>query len=1222
MDSLPHCPLIIKASFERLPTARRITFPSCRGVDIGLFKSKIAQSFSLPPTSTNHQITYQDDDGDVNVIDSLSDLIEAILYFSPTDEDDGASVYSSSTSGAGGGGKKVTMRVTVGVEYDGPSLSEGGSLVNGTSGRESASGWSESQSQSWMSESGDGDAFSMSFGGGAGTSRSGSVMGGASSRGREMDERSEMSDWRGPRHGGHGGGPGGGRRHGKGRHRSRSRSRERYHHNSFPPPHPDNQWRDRDMHKPPPRPGYPHPSASYPAFYPSPPGPSYPHARPPPPPPPHAHSNPYAPPPPPMNQWNYSQPQSYPQPPHRHGPGPRHPHPHSKASGSYHHPPSPSQDPNLNAMLSILRPDNIRKGSGSGSGSSSGGSRASGGSGGGRSGSGGSGSGTGTAATSPGQNALANPNNGNAAMGGLGMAANGAGQGKGKRSVSPISFDYSITHSTGTGRTPALTADNGSTISSRQNSLPLGPQSAPEEEFEVEIAVTEEPSSATDRLERRSLLSKSHLSSLPNYLLRCSNCKNNMEQIRYVCTSCGPLLPKDEDEDDDEEVGTTREEYPKVVHVPEQGPLQPGVHVIPVHIEDGSELASRDLRRDFETLDEAGEGGLVTGGYELCAMCIESEGLKHALACAEKEKSSSGSSSGASANGVDEGEGSVISGSGRGSVLRHVFGEVMKSEEGEWREVEYADVVRCSICGTGPILHNRFKCLSCPKFELCLNCYRRIEDIHPVHAFLAVPDRPAPPPRFVELSPSGPGEASSTVDSQSVTSEQFREAILRARGIRGSPDASFSSSGSGSGSSTGVYERNGRSELPVMPLSGPQKHVDVMCFGCLAEIVGPRFHCAVCPSFDLCAKCESISPPISSPDGYHDQTHILLKIIVPVEPEALAEANDRARRLTEGGRDDDSASSSRRRRGGGWEERERWDLERRERPDFRFHDFPYGHGPPFGPPHHFWGHHPPPHRRHHGPPPPPPVYLINAGGMNNGQVSAALALEPMTFRRPGEGDSVFVHDDVLCNGCDRAIVGMRWLCANCSTDPSYNLCEDCEKSSQIIHDPLHAFLRLPRPLERPLPRLPRLLPILYQQTIGSGSDGGSSVRQFSSRDRGSQAGSGVGGSNGAGGRDDRSAIELRTFNSIGGSQEEEIMHKAVICDFCMKSIKGAWMCCACCAGCYDLCYDCLQNEKISHDQRHVFLKLIRPVDMVHFKELTNLHAATPRALLGKLLLYD
>lgn len=48
----------------------------------------------------------------------------------------------------------------------------------------------------------------------------------------------------------------------------------------------------------------------------------------------------------------------------------------------------------------------------------------------------------------------------------------------------------------------------------------------------------------------------------------------------------------------------------------------------------------------------------------------------------------------------------------------------------------------------------------------------------------------------------------------------------------------------------------------------------------MLDIVGARFHCAVCDSVDICSNCESAGLPgnLTSPDGGHDSSHIMIKV--------------------------------------------------------------------------------------------------------------------------------------------------------------------------------------------------------------------------------------------------------------------------------------------------------------------------------------------------------
>jgi hypothetical protein len=46
----------------------------------------------------------------------------------------------------------------------------------------------------------------------------------------------------------------------------------------------------------------------------------------------------------------------------------------------------------------------------------------------------------------------------------------------------------------------------------------------------------------------------------------------------------------------------------------------------------------------------------------------------------------------------------------------------------------------------------------------------------------------------------------------------------------------------------------------------------------------------------------------------------------------------------------------------------------------------------------------------------------------------------------------------ICDICDEPIVGVRYQCTVCR--PSFDLCMSCERSSEELHDPTHAFMKL------------------------------------------------------------------------------------------------------------------------------------------------------------------
>lgn len=53
---------------------------------------------------------------------------------------------------------------------------------------------------------------------------------------------------------------------------------------------------------------------------------------------------------------------------------------------------------------------------------------------------------------------------------------------------------------------------------------------------------------------------------------------------------------------------------------------------------------------------------------------------------------------------------------------------------------------------------------------------------------------------------------------------------------------------------------------------------------CMLDIVGARFHCAICDSIDICSNCESAGLPgnLDSSDDGHNSSHIMIKVCTPI----------------------------------------------------------------------------------------------------------------------------------------------------------------------------------------------------------------------------------------------------------------------------------------------------------------------------------------------------
>ncbi|KAF9069787.1 hypothetical protein BDP27DRAFT_674584 [Rhodocollybia butyracea] len=143
-----------------------------------------------------------------------------------------------------------------------------------------------------------------------------------------------------------------------------------------------------------------------------------------------------------------------------------------------------------------------------------------------------------------------------------------------------------------------------------------------------------------------------------------------------------------------------------------------------------------------------------------------------------------------------------------------------------------------------------------------------------------------------------------------------------------------------------------------------------------------------------------------------------------------------------------------------------------------------------------------------------------------------------------------------CSACRKPISGVRYQCANCpAPNLGYNLCASCERHSYTVHDPRHAFFKLPRPVHRHIQSNFPMIPVLYKVPAGP------SPRAFDTGDP--------------------------------TDYLKSIIHPAAVCDLCFTRIQGAWFHCAHCAK--DFCSGCESVD--THDDTHVFLVFKTLIDM-------------------------
>ncbi|TEB36518.1 hypothetical protein FA13DRAFT_1726881 [Coprinellus micaceus] len=122
MANRPDRPLVVKCRFGG--ARKKISFHSSKNCTYGELRRKIDQCFSL--SAGAYIVSWRDDEGEIVPIDCEDDLTEAIVYFCSGDDTQSTSGASILSFGRG----RVTLEVTITIDYDGPSLSDTSSLAS------------------------------------------------------------------------------------------------------------------------------------------------------------------------------------------------------------------------------------------------------------------------------------------------------------------------------------------------------------------------------------------------------------------------------------------------------------------------------------------------------------------------------------------------------------------------------------------------------------------------------------------------------------------------------------------------------------------------------------------------------------------------------------------------------------------------------------------------------------------------------------------------------------------------------------------------------------------------------------------------------------------------------------------------------------------------------------------------------------------------------------
>ncbi|KAF8623215.1 hypothetical protein AX15_006453 [Amanita polypyramis BW_CC] len=330
--------------------------------------------------------------------------------------------------------------------------------------------------------------------------------------------------------------------------------------------------------------------------------------------------------------------------------------------------------------------------------------------------------------------------------------------------------------------------------------------------------------------EYESALPRNMTSPPPEVVTDCSHCGVLLETIRYVCYTCGPKDPTNAMSTENSTINHT---YPPPPTQRSFYLSAPSSHTL---VASSESLANSDRNRPLPPLPGGnnGVGHHSLSGYELCAECVQSYGIFHAIEGGRDSESSpmSGPSTLSYAEYQDLSK--FHRSAPQKGKLRHAFREQVW-ESNRWIDLQQDEskIRICSMC-TNATDKKRYKCVRCSDIHMCQSCYSQAHDLHPSHAFIAVSD--------VEVSKS------------------FR-----------------------------VHPS--QEEQPLL-------HRGVVCVHCLQDVVGARFHCPYCGvDICQNCESAGLPGNLDATDGGHDSTHIMLKIPYHLDSEKVNELSTLARHL-------------------------------------------------------------------------------------------------------------------------------------------------------------------------------------------------------------------------------------------------------------------------------------------------------------------------------------
>jgi Zinc finger, ZZ type len=180
-----------------------------------------------------------------------------------------------------------------------------------------------------------------------------------------------------------------------------------------------------------------------------------------------------------------------------------------------------------------------------------------------------------------------------------------------------------------------------------------------------------------------------------------------------------------------------------------------------------------------------------------------------------------------------------------------------KMNTGNFSQIPTHLGIACGNCNSNPIIGNRYKCMQCPNYDLCSQCFNhKMHNFHPIGVIYAPGQMPSPIPQCQQQPQAYPQQQQPQYSAQPSIFFQQTQPLQQVNQSQSNIFPFFQS----------IFE-SAPQPFPFAPTK-PQTHMGTKCNHCNnSPIIGNRYNCTQCFGYDLCENCKNMN--IHPMHGFH-----------------------------------------------------------------------------------------------------------------------------------------------------------------------------------------------------------------------------------------------------------------------------------------------------------------------------------------------------------------